>query len=158
MNDDDFTEDDLDADELDEDNFEDDDKELDQDFEKDLDDYGNLQGNKDETVDDVLIKDMTITVNIEAELRERLEQDDNRNLSKYLTCKQDDQKADTLADPKYDTRSKSKRNNLINTKRYFYASIMANLFYRAFCDEDHYIKSPKTRIYRAIVATRSKFH
>ena len=90
MNDDDFIEDDLDADELDEDNFEDDDKELDQDFEKDLDDYGNLQGNKDEIVDDVLIKDMTITVNIEAELRERLEQDDNRNLPKYLTRKQDD--------------------------------------------------------------------
>ena len=42
MNDDDFIEDDLDADELDEDDFEDDNKELNQDFKKDLDDYSDL--------------------------------------------------------------------------------------------------------------------
>ena len=101
---------------------------------------------------------MTTTVDVEAELRERLEQDDNGNLPKYLTRKQDDQKADTLADSKYDTRSKSERNNLINTKRYSYASTMADLFHRAFYDEGHRIKSPKTRTHRVIVATRSKFH
>ena len=158
MDDDDFTEDGPDADELNKDDFENGDKELDQDFKKDLDDYGNLQGDRDETVDDALIKDMTTTIDIEAELRERLEQDDNRNLLKYLTRKQDDQKTDTLADPKYDTHSKSERNNLIDTKRYFYASAMVDLFHRAFYDEGHRIKSPKTRTYRAIVATRSKFH
>ena len=143
---------------MNEDDFEDGDKELDQDFEKDLDDYGDLQGDRDEIVDDILIKNITTTVDTEAKLRKRLEQDDNRNLPKYLTRKQGDQKADTLANPKYDTRSKSERNNLIDTKRYFYTSAMADLFYRAFCDESHRIKSPKTRTYRAIVATRFKFH
>ena len=42
MDDDDFIEDGLDVDELDKDDFEDGDKKLDQDFEKDLDDYGDL--------------------------------------------------------------------------------------------------------------------